>query len=167
MGIDLGVGMIDGAYFVLVVLGVLGTGLVAGVFCGFSTFVMKGLAALPPAQGVAAMRAINVTALNPPFMLVFIGSAALCLVIVVVTFVVWPDEGAVELLVGSALYLLGSFGLTMGANVPRNNALLKLEPDTAEAAAYWPVYVREWTLWNHIRTVASGAASVLYVLAIA
>ncbi|EFH28539.1 integral membrane protein [Streptomyces sviceus ATCC 29083] len=30
-----GVGMIDGPYFVLVVLGVLGTGLVAGVFCAF------------------------------------------------------------------------------------------------------------------------------------
>jgi uncharacterized membrane protein len=100
-------------------------------------------------------------------MLVFIGSAALCLVIVVVTWVVWPDEGAVKLLVGSALYLFGSFGLTMGANVPRNNALLKLEPGTAEADAYWPVYVREWTLWNHIRTIASAAASVLYVLAVA
>ena len=66
-----------------------------------------------------------------------------------------------------ALYLFGSFGLTMGANVPRNNALLKLEPGTAEADAYWPVYVREWTLWNHIRTIASAAASVLYVLAVA
>ncbi len=167
MGIDLGVGMIDGAYFVLVVLGVLGTGVVAGVFCGFSTFVMRGLAALPPAQGVAAMQAVNVTALQPPFMLVFIGQAALCVAILVVTFVVWPDEGAVELILASALYLVGTFVLTMAANVPRNNALMKLEPASAEAAAYWPVYVREWTLWNHIRAVASAAASVLYVLALA
>ncbi|WP_055525960.1 DUF1772 domain-containing protein, partial [Streptomyces graminilatus] len=119
------------------------------------------------AQGVAAMRAINVSAVTPPFMLVFVGSAALCLVTVVVTCVVWPDKGAVELLIGSALYLFGSFGLTMGANVPRNNALARLDPGTAEAASYWPVYVREWTRWNHIRTVASGAASVLYVLAVA
>ncbi|WP_432041255.1 DUF1772 domain-containing protein [Streptomyces cadmiisoli] len=159
--------MIDGPYFVLTVLGVLGTGLVAGVFCAFSTFVMRGLAALTPAQGVAAMKAINVTAVRPAFMVVFLGSALLCAAIAVVTLVVWPDEGAVELLVGSALYLFGSFAVTMGANVPRNNALLELDAGTSEAAAYWRRYVREWTAWNHVRMVASAAAAVAYVLAVA
>ncbi|MFE7899642.1 DUF1772 domain-containing protein [Streptomyces sp. NPDC057424] len=158
--------MIAGPYYVLTVLGVLGTGLVAGVFCGFSTFVMQGLGMLPPAQGVAAMRAINVAAVTPPFMIVFLGSALLCAVIAVVTFVLWPDEGTAELLVGSALYLFGSFGLTMVANVPRNDALAELEPGSPEAAAYWPVYVREWTLWNHVRTAASAGAALAYVLAL-
>ncbi|MEV0181404.1 anthrone oxygenase family protein [Streptomyces sp. NPDC050625] len=158
--------MIDGPFFVLILLGVLGTGLVAGVFCGFSTFVMRGLASLPPAQGVAAMNAINVAAVTPAFMLVFAGSAVLCAMIAVVTFVLWPDEGKVELLLGSALYLFGSFGLTATANVPRNDALLKLDPGTPEAAAYWPTYVREWTAWNHVRTAASAAAAVVYVLAL-
>lgn len=158
--------MIDGPYFVLIVTGVIGTGLVAGVFCAFSTFVMRGLAALPPAQGVAAMKSINVAALTPAFMLVFLGSAVLCAVIAVVTFVLWPDEGTVELLLGSGLYLFGSFGVTITANVPRNEALLKLDAGTPEAAAYWPAYVREWTAWNHVRTVASAAASVAYVLAL-
>jgi uncharacterized membrane protein len=159
--------MIDGPYFVLTVLGVLGTGLVAGVFCAFSTFVMRGLAALPPAQGVAAMNAINVAAVTPAFMAVFVGTAVLCAVIAVVTFVLWPEQGTVELLVGSALYLFGSFGLTMVASVPRNDALLRLDPGTPEAAAYWPSYVREWTMWNHVRAVASAAAAVAYVLALA
>ncbi|MFI8892980.1 DUF1772 domain-containing protein [Streptomyces paradoxus] len=158
--------MISGPYFVLTVLGVLGTGLVAGVFCGFSTFVMRGLGMLPPAQGVAAMKAVNVAAVTPPFMIVFLGSAVLCAVIAVVTFVLWPDEGTVELLVGSALYLFGSFGLTMVANVPRNDALAELEPGSPEAAAYWPVYLREWTLWNHVRTAASAGAALAYVLAL-
>ncbi|MFF3580072.1 anthrone oxygenase family protein [Streptomyces mirabilis] len=158
--------MIDGPYFVLTVLGVLGCGLVAGVFCGFSTFVMRGLAELPPAQGVAAMNAINVAAVRPAFMLVFIGSAGLCAVLAVVTFVVLPDEGTVELLLGSALYLFGTFGVTVVANVPRNDALLKLAPGTAEAAVYWRSYVREWTMWNHVRAVASAAAAVSYTLAL-
>ncbi|MFF0228075.1 DUF1772 domain-containing protein [Streptomyces sp. NPDC004629] len=158
--------MIDGPYFVLIVLGVLGTGLVAGVFCGFSTFVMRGLGALPPAQGVAAMNAINVAAVTPAFMLVFAGSAVLCAMIAVVTFVLWPDGGKVELLLGSALFLFGSFGLTVVANVPRNDTLAGMEPGSPEAAAYWPTYVREWTMWNHVRTVASAAAAVAYVLAL-
>ncbi len=105
-----GVVVIDGPYFVLTVLGVLGCGLVAGVFCGFSTFVMRGLAELPPAPGVAAMNAIDGAAVRPAFMLVLVGSAGLCAVLAVVTFVLLPDEGTVELLLGSALYLLGRSG---------------------------------------------------------
>ncbi|MFJ9737990.1 DUF1772 domain-containing protein [Streptomyces sp. NPDC101166] len=159
--------MIDEPYFVLTVLGVLGTGLMAGVFCAFSTFVMKGLAALPPAQGVAAMNAVNAAATTPAFMVVFLGTAVLCAMIAVVTFVLWPDEGAVLLLVGSALYLFGSFGVTVVANVPRNETLAGLEPGTAEAVAYWPAYVREWTVWNHARTVAAAGAALAYVLALA
>ena len=158
--------MIDGPYFVLTVLGVLGTGLVAGVFCGFSTFVMKALGELPPAQGVAAMNAINVTAVMPAFMIVFVGSAGLCAVLAVVTFVLWPDEGRVELLLGSALYLFGTFGVTMVANVPRNDKLATMDPGASEAAVYWRSYIREWTMWNHVRTVASAAAALSYVLAL-
>jgi uncharacterized membrane protein len=158
--------MIDGPYLALVVAGVVATGLVAGVFCGFSTFVMRGLAALPPAQGVAAMNAINVAAVAPAFMILFLGSAVLCAVIAVVTFVLWPDDGKVELLLGSALYLFGAFGLTVVANVPRNETLQRLDPGTTEAAAYWPAYLREWTFWNHLRTVASAAAALVYALAL-
>ncbi|MEV6958467.1 anthrone oxygenase family protein [Streptomyces sp. NPDC051207] len=158
--------MIDGPYVVLTVLGVLGTGLTAGVFCGFSAFVMRGLAALPPAQGVAAMQRINVAAVRPAFMLVFAGSAVLAVVMAVVAFVLWPDDGAVELLLGSGLFLFGSFGVTAAANVPRNNTLQAMEPGTREAAAYWPAYVREWTAWNHVRTAASAAAALSYLLAL-
>jgi uncharacterized membrane protein len=71
------------------------------------------------------------------------------------------------LLLGSALYLLGSFGVTMVANVPRNDRLARMTPGTAEAAEYWPAYIREWTFWNHVRTAASAAAALTYVLAVA
>ncbi|MBQ0886667.1 DUF1772 domain-containing protein [Streptomyces sp. RM72] len=159
--------MIEGPYFVLAVLGVLGTGVMAGVFCAFSTFVMRGLAALPPAQGVAAMNAINRAAVGPAFMSVFLGTALLAVVIAAVTLAVWPKDAAVELLLGSGLYLVGSFGVTAAANVPRNDALLRLEPGSAEAADRWTAYVREWTAWNHVRTVAAAAAAAAYVLALA
>ncbi len=43
--------MIDGPYFVLTVLGVLGTGLTAGAFCAFSTFVMRGSPRCRPRRG--------------------------------------------------------------------------------------------------------------------
>src|SRR3954467_1525155 len=115
--------MIEGPFFVLVVFGALWCGVSAGVFVAFSTFVMRGLGALPAARGIAAMNAINVAAPNPAFMAVFLGAAMLCAVIAVVTFVLWPDEGTVELLLGCALYLVGCFGVTVAANIPRNTAL--------------------------------------------
>ncbi|GGO50245.1 anthrone oxygenase family protein [Streptomyces lasiicapitis] len=156
--------MIDGPYFVLTVMGAVGCGLVAGVFIGFSTFVMKGLAALPPAQGIAAMQAINVAAVKPAFMAVFLGATGLSAVLAVVTFVVWPDEGTVELLLGCALYLFGCFGVTIAANVPRNDALAKVDPASERGAEYWRTYVSEWTMWNHIRTGAAIAATVSLIL---
>jgi uncharacterized membrane protein len=158
--------MIEGPYLVLVVLGAVATGLMAGVFCAFSVLVMRGLAALPPAQGVAAMNAINSAAMTPAFMILFLGTTTVCAMIAVVTFVLWPDDGTVQLLLGSALYLFGAFGVTVVANVPRNETLMKLEAGTAEAARYWPTYVREWTTWNHVRAVASAAGAVVYLLAL-
>ncbi|ARP69699.1 DUF1772 domain-containing protein [Streptomyces pluripotens] len=158
--------MIDGPFFVLVVVGILGTGLIAGVFFGLSTFVMRGLATLPPAQGVAAMNAINLAAMRPAFMTVFMGAAVLSSLIAVVTFVVWPDEAKVELLLGSALYLFGVFGLTLVANAPRDDRLARLTVGAPEATVYWPVYVREWMFWNHVRTAASAASALVYLLAL-
>jgi uncharacterized membrane protein len=113
------------------------------------------------------MQAINVSALTPAFMLVFVGTAVLCAVLAVVTFVLWPDEGRVELLLGSALYLFGCFGVTMVANVPRNETLAGLDAGTAEAASYWREYVSRWTAWNTVRAVASAGSALAYLLALA
>jgi uncharacterized membrane protein len=55
---------IDGLVFVLAFVSALGSSLVAGIFFAFSNFVMKALARVPPAQGIAAMQSINVVVLN-------------------------------------------------------------------------------------------------------
>ena len=65
------------------------------------------------------------------------------------------------------LYLVGAIAVTMGRNVPLNDALMALDPHSAEAAGRWSAYVRDWTAWNHVRTVASLAASGLLAAAIA
>jgi uncharacterized membrane protein len=68
-------------YFVLKLFSALGCGLVAGVFFAFSTFVMNALARLQPKQGITAMQSINITAINPLFMGIFLGTAATCIFI--------------------------------------------------------------------------------------
>jgi hypothetical protein len=52
----------------LVFVAAVGSGIVAGIFFAFSSFVMAALERIPPVQGIAAMNSINVTVINPSFM---------------------------------------------------------------------------------------------------
>lgn len=133
----------------------LGAALVGGVFFAFSTFVMKALAQLPAGQGIAAMQRINIVVLNPIFLGVFVGTAALAAICVFAGFFPWGASRSMLLLVAGLAYLVGSFGVTAAFNVPRNERLARMDSASEEAAAYWPVYVREWLFWNHVRTAAS------------
>jgi hypothetical protein len=58
------VSTLDPWLVVLAFAGALGSGLMAGAFFAFSTFVMRALARLPAAEGIAAMQSINVAAIN-------------------------------------------------------------------------------------------------------
>jgi len=144
----------------------LGCGLVAGVFFGFSSFVMKALGRLPPPEGVSAMQSINIVVINPIFMGVFVGTAALCLASGVLALGRWQQPGAGLLLAGSLLYLVGTFGVTIAGNVPLNDALAALDPQSAEAARLWARYLVSWTAWNHVRTLAGLAAAAAFSLAL-
>ena len=152
--------------FVATLLAALGCALGAGVFFAFSAFVMPGLARLPPAQGVAAMQSINVTALTPPFLPVFVGTAALCALLGAWSLLRWHEPGAALRLAGSVVYVVGGLLFTRAFNVPRNDALAALPADGAAAASFWPRYLAGWTAWNHVRTVACLLATALLVLAL-
>lgn len=144
----------------------IGSGLVAGVFFAFSTFVMSALKRMQPSHGIAAMQFINITVINPWFMTAFLGTAAACLFITVSLLFKWHQPSAAYLFVGSLLYLVGTFGVTMVCNVPLNDALAIAQPDSAEGASLWARYVTDWTLWNHVRTLAALAAAVLLTIAL-
>lgn len=152
--------------FALKLLAVLDCGLVAGVFFAFSTFVMNALARLQPPQGIAAMQAINITAINPLFMLVLFGTAALCLFLAISSLLKWHQPGAAYLLVGSLLYLIGTVLVTIAFNVPLNEALATVKPDSADGANLWSSYLTNWTMWNHVRTVAALAAAAMLTVAL-
>jgi uncharacterized membrane protein len=144
----------------------LGSGLIAGVFFAFSAFVMRALVALPAEKGIAAMQSVNVAVLNPVFLSVFMGTAALSLAALVYSFLRWNTPGTLSLLVGGLLYFLGTFLVTAIFNVPLNDSLATVQPDSTEGAAVWANYLRVWTLWNHVRTVAAIAASTAFILAL-
>lgn len=152
--------------FALTLATALGAGLVAGVFFAFSTFVMPALERLPADQGVAAMQSINRTVTTPSFMLVFVGTAVLCAVLVVVAAVGWGEPRAPWLLAGGLVYALGSFVLTMAYHVPRNDALDAFDPHAAETAGRWSTFLAEWVPANTVRALASLVAAGLLVAAL-
>nr|WP_041781106.1 DUF1772 domain-containing protein [Allocoleopsis franciscana] len=152
--------------FALKLLAVLGCGLIAGVFFAFSTFVMSALARLQPAQGIAAMQLINITVINPLFMTAFLGTAAACMYLTVSSLLKWHQPGAPYLLIGSLLYLIGTLGVTIVFNVPLNDALALVKPDSTEGASLWANYLTNWTIWNHIRTTAALAAAASFTIAL-
>jgi uncharacterized membrane protein len=144
----------------------LGSGLVAGVFFAFSSFVMPALQRLGIARGVAAMQSINLVVPNSWFLGVLLGTALACAVLVVASLRSWSVPGAGLRFCASVLYLLGVIWVTKACNVPLNEALARLTPDSAEAAVLWPRFVAEWSRWNHVRGFAALSASALLVLSL-
>lgn len=145
----------------------LGCGLIGGVFFAFSSFVMKALVRLAPAQGIAAMQSINVVVLNPWFLGVFLGTAVACALVMILSLLQWQPASSAWLVAGAVLYLVGTLVVTMLANVPRNEVLAVLDPNAAGSVKLWAQYVSQWTFWNHVRTAASLAASLAFCFALA
>jgi uncharacterized membrane protein len=65
---------------------------------------------------------------------------------------------------GGRAYLAGCFFVTMVFDVPMNGALASLSPTSPERAAQWASYLADWTIWNHVRTVASLAAAAFLIV---
>ena len=158
--------MIDDLMFTLTLITALGCGLVSGILFAFSTGVMRALARLPAAQGIAAMQSINITVINPLFMGAFFGTAAACVLVVVFSLLRWNEAEAAYLLSGGLAYLIGTIVVTIAFNVPRNDALAAVDPESADGARLWTGYVTSWTAWNHVRTAAALAAAVSLTIAL-
>ena len=145
----------------------LGCGLMAGVYFAFSTFIMTALGRLDQAAGIAAMNAINVDIVRSLFMPLFLGTTMAGAALVLMAMLRLSEPGAVSMIAGGGLYVIGMFVVTIAFNVPLNNALAAAQPSAPEARLVWANYLKDWVFWNHVRTVASLVASALFVAALA
>jgi len=153
--------MTDTLLFIVRLAAILGSGLMAGLFFAFSNAVMGALGRIQAAEGIAAMQAINRVILNPTFLTVFMGTPAACSLIVLTSLWRWSEPGALWLIAGSAVYVIGTFLVTILVNVPMNNALDAVQAASAEGATLWKRYLADWTAWNHVRAASSLAALAL------
>jgi uncharacterized membrane protein len=159
--------MLARSVFSMTFAAALGSGLVSGVFFAFSSFVMPALARIRAEQGIAAMQSINVAVINPGFMLALFGTALVALALAIGTYSRWGQPGQWLILIASVLYIVGSTGITMTCNVPLNDALAVVQSGNADAVPLWSRFLKEWTFWNHVRTLASAGSCALYIAALA
>ena len=150
----------------LTIVCAVGAATAAGAFFTFSDFTMAGLRRLPPARGAAAMQAINKAAPSPLFMLLLFGTGAACVALMVSAAMNIDEPGSIMRLIAGAIYVAGVVVTTVGYHVPRNNRLDRVDPESAEGADYWAVYLKEWVPMNHVRSIAPLVSAVMLVVSL-
>lgn len=141
------------------------TGAIFGFFYAWTVSTLWGLDAADPRTAIAAMQAMNASVRNAAFAPAFFGTAPALLLAAALAS--RQDQVAGAAFAGAALaYMLGAFALTIGFNIPLNEALAArpapADPDAA--ATIWAAYSPRWQMFNQIRTLASGAALLLAAL---
>ncbi len=155
--------MTDAILF-LAVVAVLAGGLVAGVFLTFSDFVMKSLTASRPAAGIESMQQINRKVYGSLFLTLFMAMAVVSAVLAGLAWYSLPAGASAWMIAGAATYLAGVFAVTVVCNVPMNKKLDVMAIGGPDTAAYWITYGSAWTAWNHLRSLASFAATVCFLV---
>lgn len=153
------------AFFLLIQFAILAYALVGGVFLAFSDFIMRSLAMIGGHGGVEAMQVINREVFRWVFMTLFLGLAAVSVVIAAYgAFALTGSAGTLIMLAG-VVYLIGCFGITVFFNVPMNQALAGMEMTGASTRDYWfQTYVPRWTFWNSVRTMACAVSAALLLI---
>ncbi|AZO76277.1 MULTISPECIES: anthrone oxygenase family protein [unclassified Bosea (in: a-proteobacteria)] len=132
-------------------------GAMAGFFYAYSMSVMWALDAVDPKTAIASMQSINIVVRNAIFFPAFFGTPVVALLAAGLWWKAGAGQVALLLALAAIVYLAGAFLLTILANVPMNEALavatIPIDPEAARTL--WRNYSGPWTLWNHVRTLAS------------
>lgn len=152
----------------LLIITILATGLIAGLFYAYSCSVNLGLGKLSDQAYLSSMQAINREILNPVFFASFMGTLILLPLSTWLEYRNGTTAGFYWLLAATLCYAIGTFGVTLLGNVPLNDALDKFVIHSASAieqAAQRKAFEGPWNTFHTVRTVASVVSFVLVVVA--
>ena len=96
----------------------------------------------------------------------FMGTAVLPGCLTVAGSWVGVPTGWTMMLAGSIAYLVGNVGVTMGFNVPMNDALAAADPNAPGSATLWATSLDRWVFWNHVRAAACTGALAAFAMAV-
>jgi len=133
---------------------ILSIGIMAGIYVIFSNTIMPSLKELE--NGAFVMAKINDVILNPVFKLFFFFSAMCSAYLGLLA-------SHIDLVfrLACAMFLLGTFVVTLLKNVPLNNALKRAISTHSQIDEVWAEYLVSWVKWNHVRSVSAVLAIIL------
>ncbi|MGH3767680.1 MAG: DUF1772 domain-containing protein [Pseudonocardiaceae bacterium] len=142
-------------------------GLVAGLFFAFAMSVMPGLGRTGATTLVDAMQQINVAILNP-WLAISLGGAPVCTLVAAALHLQSGRRAVLLWIVAAFVLYLVALGVTVGVNIPLNDALAAAGPPERipDLAAVRDSFEAAWVRWNIIRAVASTAAFSCLTLAL-
>lgn len=146
---------------VLLLAGILSSGLMAGLFFGWAVSVIPGLARIADRSYVSTMQSVNRAIVNPLFVVFFIGTVVALAAGALVHLRDGQTRRATWLAAAAGAYAFGVLGVTVGRNIPLNDALdaFALDGATDEAVAERRRgYESPWNRWHNVRTAANAAA---------
>ncbi|KQY33606.1 MULTISPECIES: DUF1772 domain-containing protein [Nocardia] len=141
------------------VLALLSTGLIAGVFYAYAISVMPALARTDDRTLIDVMQKINVVIINPWFMFGFMGTVGFTALAAALH--LGKEQRSTLIWIGIALALnVIAFAVTAGLNVPLNDALAAAgDPASiADTASVRADFEATWVRWNIVRAVVHTAA---------
>ena len=152
----------------LLTTSVVATGLMAGLFYGWSVSVIPGTRRLASTDYVELMQHINREILTPRVLVPFVGIPLLLAAASVTQFRVGDQRRGVLIAAGALTYLVGVFGVTAARNVPLNDELDAFDlgaATTEQIEDRRQTYEAPWNRWNSVRTVLNVAAFSLVAAA--
>lgn len=140
----------------------------AGIIFIFSNTIMPALSTFNSNTGIQVMNTINDLIVNPLFLFVFMGG--MISVYPTAAMMNKPDDypaAARYYSLASTLIFLLEVLVTVGCNVPRNDALMAVDPYSDAGDTYWRnAYLKSWVAWNTARGIFAAIASVAGAMAL-
>ena len=132
-------------------IAIISFGFLGGVYFAFSFFVMQSLNKIGHVEAIKAMNSVNLVILKSPFMILFFFSSFIALALFlksIFAYEILSSRGFASL-----VFLIGMFLCTAIKNVPLNDKLASFN-DSLSPEIEWNYYYKNWTMWNHVRTVS-------------
>ncbi len=138
--------------------GIVGTGLVAGLLYGWAVSVIPGTTRVGDHTYVETMQDINRAIINPAFIIPFMGVPLVLAGASFLSFRAGDARRGWLLASATGTYVVGVLGITMGGNVPLNDALDAFDLRAAasdELSDRRTTYEGPWNRFHWVRTAAS------------
>jgi len=151
--------------FIVLILGILFTGLTAGLYFTWSNAVTPGIGQLDDLTFLKSFQSINRVIINGKFMIVFFGPVIL---LFLNTYLFKCNNTSFWLfLIAALLFLVGIGLVTIFGNVPLNEVLDKSNLEVfskIELQELRNKFEQPWNRWHIIRTLSSFTSFLLLII---